>query len=187
MVHKLPVWKKFILSVNKMYVVLDKYSIDTKIDPVFNDKEITFNGIGDDSHETFCIDRVITLKKLKDFNDEYAIGQWKRGKKHYSFCKTARKPYDFFVKIVLLLYMHYFKVAVSWDGDWDEAMRALVAIWNELKILPMNQDELVKHVATCNEESLKDVWKKVLSAVVNNKSIEMRSIFNKKFNGTAEE
>ena len=50
-----------------------------------NDKTIAFNGLGKDSHETFCL----------SFD-----GDW-------NFCKTARKPYDIAVKAMLMLADHY--------------------------------------------------------------------------------
>lgn len=50
--------------------------------PVFSTKSIAFNGLGDDGHETFYIERVIR-------KPDYAGRE--RG---YDFCKTANKPYD---------------------------------------------------------------------------------------------
>lgn len=56
--------------------------------PTFDASHIGFNGIGDDSHETFVIDR----KRTK---------QWERGTLGGAFCKTAEKPYDVVVKACL--------------------------------------------------------------------------------------
>ena len=50
--------------------------------PEVNGEHIWFNGLGEDSHETFCI----TKKKPEE---------------DFQFCKTARKPYDKYVVAVL--------------------------------------------------------------------------------------
>ena len=56
--------------------------------PTFEAKRIMFNGLGDDAHEGFVIDR----KWIRDF-------EWQdRGS---SFCKTANKPYDLAVTACL--------------------------------------------------------------------------------------
>lgn len=62
-----------------------------------NQKEIWLNGVGDDSHETF----------LLDFK-----GSW-------AFCKTARKPYDLAVKVILILAEKHniLKEPFDFDGD----------------------------------------------------------------------
>ena len=49
-------------------------------DLILNDSNIVFNGVGDGAHETFVVSR-----KVQDFD----------------FCKTARKPYDQIVCMVL--------------------------------------------------------------------------------------
>lgn len=58
--------------------------------PEVNDKHISINGVGDDCHETFFINRVIRKKP------RYAgeCTDW-------GFCKTARKPYDAVVTALL--------------------------------------------------------------------------------------
>ena len=43
-------------------------------DPILTDEEISINGVGNDSHETFYLTKI----KHRDFE----------------FCKTVRKPYD---------------------------------------------------------------------------------------------
>lgn len=55
---------------------------DPKTSPNINSAFIMFNGLGDDSHETFYIERRI---RKPDY-----VGR-ERG---FDFCKTARKPYD---------------------------------------------------------------------------------------------
>ena len=76
----------------------DEFSLDV----TFSTEQIRFNGVEDDGHETF----VVTRKKGDEFN----------------FCKTARKPYDLFVGLILARINHHAKgvLAISSDGDWDD-------------------------------------------------------------------
>jgi hypothetical protein len=57
--------------------------------PEISGKKIWFNGVGDDSHETFCLNRVRPPKE-----------PWQRFRGG-DFCKTARKPYDLAVTAAL--------------------------------------------------------------------------------------
>lgn len=52
---------------------------------------ISFNGKGDNSHETFILNN----------NFEWDEFQRRHGWEGYAFCKTARKPYDAVVKRIL--------------------------------------------------------------------------------------
>ncbi|UGY15207.1 hypothetical protein HAP48_0042900 [Bradyrhizobium septentrionale] len=54
-----------------------------KTSPEFTDDLIAFNGLGDDSHESFYIQRKRTLE---EWQSKDRLG--------WSFCKTAHKPYD---------------------------------------------------------------------------------------------
>jgi len=71
---------------------------------------ICFNGVGDESHETFYIERNPT---------PYAS---RGGFKAFTFCKTARKQYDPVVTAALCLANHFCKgyIEVSSDGDKEE-------------------------------------------------------------------
>ena len=60
-----------------------------------DDESIYFNGIGEDSHETFCI----TKKKRAKMDYEEQEAYDKQGA--FEFCKTAHKPYDKYVVAVL--------------------------------------------------------------------------------------
>lgn len=76
--------------------------------PIFNLNEVWFNGVGDNSHETF----EINTKWDGEFN----------------FCKTAAKPYDVAVTACLCLLKFHLgdAVNVSSDGDagdWEEGLR----------------------------------------------------------------
>ena len=78
--------------------------------PTFNNKEICFNGDGDQNldHETFYF----------EYTDEPL---------NFSFCKTARKPYDFVVCCTLIsLGNRLDGFEFSSDGyfeDWEDAFR----------------------------------------------------------------
>ena len=63
-------------------------------------KEIYFNGIGDEGHETF----VVEFGKSKDFD----------------FCKTARKDYDAYVVASLILIQEANPNSFSWSSDGCE-------------------------------------------------------------------
>lgn len=59
-----------------------QFSHDDDSPPVFTEQMIRFNGVEGDAHENFDIDFTNT--------------------KEFSFCKTARKPYDEVVCLLLL-------------------------------------------------------------------------------------
>ena len=91
-----------------------------------DDESIYFNGIGEDSHETFCI----TKKKRAKMDYEEQEAYDKQGA--FDFCKTAQKPYDKYVVAVLCaiynMFGHYNMTPMSEitsDGnsdDWKEGM-----------------------------------------------------------------
>ena len=61
------------------------------------DEVVMFNGLGEDSHETFRLNRG---------------GEW-------DFCKTARKPYDLLVVATIHL-GEQFGIIKEWSSDGDE-------------------------------------------------------------------
>ena len=71
---------------------------------------IRFNGVGEEGHETFAFTRAA---------DEEWIG---KDGTEFSFCKTARKPYDAPVCAVLIAAKHHLgkAIRVSSDGEWSE-------------------------------------------------------------------
>lgn len=79
-----------------------QFEDDRASPPINNGGVIRFNGIGVNGHETFGV-------SLKDNSV-------------FDFCKTARKPYDLPVCIVLLLLKFYLgkSIEVSSDGDFDD-------------------------------------------------------------------
>ncbi len=71
---------------------------ETKILVILNHEEILLNEIGDDSHETFWF----PLRSLPH---------------DFTFCKTARKPYDAPVSEMLILLKHFFAEQLYVDSD----------------------------------------------------------------------
>lgn len=74
---------------------------DNTLPVVVDMYEIRFNGVGEEGHETFHVTR------------EFSHG--------FNFCKTARKPYDWAVCLVLLICHHHAPgvLEIGSDGDWD--------------------------------------------------------------------
>ncbi len=73
------------------------------IDRVIGEEDICFNGFPEKlSHEPFILDRV--------------------GPGGFSFCKTARKPYDLIVCACLITYNFHSSstIKISSDGDWED-------------------------------------------------------------------
>jgi len=75
------------------------YEFNMVAKPVFGPDVIRFNGVGDDGHETFLVNRIDSL-----------------------FCKTAHKPYDDVVCACMIVFNHYLgdKVKITSDGDNDD-------------------------------------------------------------------
>lgn len=100
-------WAEFTKDVKKVFVgskgIIQKEDDDKSL-PVVNSEMVRFNGIEEDGHETFL------------FSKEASS---------FSFCKTARKPYDKYVTACLILAKLHFgnAVEISSDGvheDWIE-------------------------------------------------------------------
>jgi hypothetical protein len=75
------------------------------------DELINYNGQGEDSHETCYIQRVTKIEEWAS-NRELA----------FSFCKTARKPYDKYVVATYIMAQVLFgnDVSFSSDGEFEE-------------------------------------------------------------------
>ena len=73
--------------------------------PVANGVEIGFNGKGDEAYESFVVSRQSEKRAGRDFA--------------FSFCKTARKPYDVAVTACLVVLKRHLgdSFRVSSDGD----------------------------------------------------------------------
>lgn len=105
-------WKRFTNHVNRILANVPN-DIDivnghgaTGTEPLVNDKEIAFNGLGELSHETFYVSR---------------NGQG------FNFCKTAQKPYDVAVVACLVSMKKILGkgVEVSSDGDKNDLQEGI--------------------------------------------------------------
>jgi len=107
----LPIVRKIL----KRYKDLVQFECDNSKRPVVSKKQIRFNGIGEDGHETFMIS-----------NSSF----------EFNFCKTARKPYDVVVcEVLLVLNAFCPHLSISSDGfsgylkdpqlngSWSEAIQ----------------------------------------------------------------
>lgn len=83
-----------------------------------SDTRIRFNGFGNEGHETFG------LTKEKPGSDS----------EFFDFCKTARKPYDLAVGLVLLIAKNHARnsIKVSSDGDWDSDWAEIRDAYNKI-------------------------------------------------------
>lgn len=109
-------FKEFAMDCKK---IIDSCNVPTawecdkpKKSPATSSEVVRFNGIGDDGHETFYVE--------KTFKPE----EWQKPKEgglYFEFCKTARKPYDVVVTACLIaLHHHCPDVKISSDGGNDE-------------------------------------------------------------------
>ena len=85
----------------------------------FGDDCVQFNGVGDEAHETFVIER------------NYRVQSWnsnpKRGEGWFEFTKTARKPYDVAVCACLIVFQHHFGKWFQVRSDGDDQDEGWVA------------------------------------------------------------
>ena len=80
--------------------------------PRVNGSVVRFNGVGEDGHETFIVTRKMPEIQPWQLDDGET----------FDFCKTARKPYDLAVCLVLLSCVRRSdSIRVTSDGDWDES------------------------------------------------------------------
>ena len=104
--------------------------------PELSEGRLAFNGQGGDGHESFVLEAQPNWAKAT--GDEVTLITRMEAKRfaetgtNFTFCKTARKPYDDVVTAVLLRLAHHAadptiptncKVEVSSDGVWSEWIR----------------------------------------------------------------
>lgn len=93
---------------------IDKLDHETNQKFNVNGENMIFNGIGEEAHETFTMNRTNPLEKSHTGEIEY-----------FDFCKTARKEYDIAVCCALIIAKKYFgnRIKVSSDGEeeWEES------------------------------------------------------------------
>ena len=114
-------WDKF-LGDFRLILPEFKNILDTQGDQELqHDKDVVFlNGIGELTHETFCLDRVTDITGFTQRDEDGLI---------FKFCKTAQKPYDIAVCSALIIAKKHFgeSIMISSDGDNEE--------WQESKAL----------------------------------------------------
>ncbi len=76
---------------------------------------VRFNGVNDDGHETFCLDRI--FKPL--YRDEISNGFY------FSLCKTEKKPYDKVVVACLYAAKWHFKEDIQLSSDGNKQDRLI--------------------------------------------------------------
>lgn len=101
-------WDAIVVEIEKLFNTkeafkLIRYEEGRNTPPVLHAEEIRFNGRGENAHETFMM--------LRDSSE-------------WTFCKTARKPYDLFVVGVLTILNHFapncYDIASDgWKEDWQ--------------------------------------------------------------------
>ena len=118
--YKIPIlsedsWKDFIQDFNKVLPhfqnELDQTS-DQQLE--ITNKIVYFNGIEENSHETFYFERKQDMKERFIQKDENGF--------IFGFCKTARKPYDLAVCVALICAKKHFGdlIKVSSDGEDED-------------------------------------------------------------------
>jgi len=88
-----------------------------------SDYQIRFNGVGNDGHETFILKKSSIGSELPLLESD-----------QFNFCKTARKPYDLAVGLVLLVAKNHSpnSIRVSSDGDWESDWKEIRDSYNEI-------------------------------------------------------
>jgi hypothetical protein len=115
-------------KIHNVHVMGDyqEMNFDNPVDeeqPIITDDRIWLNGCGDQSHEDF----VITKEKVEEF----------------SFCKTAHKPYDLVVCLILLSAHKIAPDALKigsdgdWTGEWDLIRKVYTQVTGEDPSCPM--------------------------------------------------
>lgn len=92
--------------------------------PAVSATTIRFNGRGEEGHETFIMNRKMPEAQPWMLNTGES----------FDFCKTARKPYDLAVCLVLLSCVRHApnSIKVTSDGDWDSDWAEARSAFKEL-------------------------------------------------------
>jgi hypothetical protein len=92
--------------------------------PIASKAMIRFNGWREEGHETFMLEKKMPMPRIPGRNY------------HFNFCKTARKPYDIAVCLVLLICATHAPDVLSissdgsWEEDWTEARKVYKQLFN---------------------------------------------------------
>lgn len=112
------------------------YEYDGPKAPEVSNDMIRFNGWKDEGHETFIIERKCPKAQ-----------PWIESKQYFGFCKTAYKPYDLAVGLVLLVAASHAPKTIEvssdgdWDGDWAEIRKAYKEIFGKEAVCPFKVPE----------------------------------------------
>ena len=114
------------------------YEDDSTEKPAVTKDMIRFNGVGDDGHETFLLNR------------EDKPAEWSSDQENvFNFCKTACKPYDIYVTATLILARFHLgekNIKISSDGiitDWEAGLSLLnTTLGKNLEIVSNNSKEI---------------------------------------------
>lgn len=109
---------------DRKIVLAYEYDAPEPGNPEVTPDVIRFNGWKDEGHETFLITR-----KRPD-NHAYDPD----AKESFDFCKTARKPYDLAVCLVMLSMKRHAprSVRIGSDGEWDDEWLEARRVYREL-------------------------------------------------------
>lgn len=90
--------------------------------PQVDNEVIRFNGWKENGHETFLVEREVPSQGFAENGD------------HFSFCKTARKPYDMAVCLVLLSMKRHSpdSIRIGSDGEWDDEWKGVREVYKKL-------------------------------------------------------
>ena len=75
-------------------------------DPIIDEDNLLFNGVGSERYEDFVFPRVLSLWDEPDENDQY-----------FQFCKTSSYPYDQAVIALLLIAKHHLQKDITVQSD----------------------------------------------------------------------
>lgn len=155
-------WKELTKAVEKLFkgcqdIIQKEY--DDSDEPEVSDQRIRFNGIGEDSCETFMLSRKYegwTTEMVDELLDKEEICRY------FNFCKTRERPYDKYVTAVLILAKGYLKeeIRISSDGyvsEWQEGIKLINEKmgWS-VKIIPNSDPEKANDITEAsfiNEDS----------------------------------
>jgi hypothetical protein len=135
--------RPIIQDILNRYASIIQFEHDQQQKPVANTKQIRFNGIGEEGHETF----LFHVRK----NQGYTRNDGTKYNTTFNFTKTARKPYDIVVcEALLVLKAHMPGLSISsdgfyfsngrLDGEWNEAMGNVAELYGIHYKIGTNED-----------------------------------------------
>ena len=119
-----------------------RYECDINKAPEISDTMIRFNGHGNQGHETFV------LFKKKPKQEAWQRNSPPNDNKYFYFCKTAHKPYDVAVGLVLLIVNKHAKEVLEiisdgdWECEWDVIRQSYNKIFGEDPVCPFKTEKV---------------------------------------------